>query len=149
VCSTRRAPILAAAGFEYRPLADYDERYADAYLIDALTGARTLLAKKQRGSMTWSPSGRYLLYFDGKDWNTVSVLDGKKANLTASLAVKFFNEDTDTPGMPGAYGNAGWTKDGKSLLIYDCYDIWRVSPDGTAAKDITAGYGRAHDLRLR
>ena len=86
---------------EYRAMADYDERYADAYLIDAGTGARTLLAKKQRGSMTWSPSGRYLLYFDGKDWNTVSVPDGKKANLTASLGVKFFNEDTDTPSTPG------------------------------------------------
>ena len=141
--------VMGSDDREYRPLADYDERYADAYLIDAVTGARTLLAKKQRGSMTWSPSGRYLLYFDGKDWNTVSVPDGKKANLTASLGVKFFNEDTDTPSTPGAYGNAGWTKDGKSLLIYDRYDIWRVSPDGTGAKNITAGYGRAHDLRLR
>ncbi len=99
--------VMGTDDREYRRLADYDERYADAYLIDALTGARTLLAKKQRGSMTWSPSGRYLLYFDGKDWSTVSVPDGKKANLTASLGVKFFNEDTDTPGTPGAYGNAG------------------------------------------
>ena len=62
--------VMGSDDREYRPLADYDERYADAYLIDAATGARTLLAKKQRGSMTWSPSGRYLLYFDGKDWNT-------------------------------------------------------------------------------
>jgi dipeptidyl aminopeptidase/acylaminoacyl peptidase len=141
--------VMGSDDREYRPLADYDEHYADAYLIDAVTGARTLLAKKHRGSMTWSPAGRYLLYFDGKDWNTVSVPDGKKVNLTASLGVKFFNEDTDTPGTPGAYGNAGWTKDGKSLLIYDRYDIWRVSPDGTGAKNMTAGYGRAHDLRLR
>ena len=95
---------------EYRAIADYDERYSDAYLIDAGTGARTLLAKKQRGSMTWSPSGRYLLFFDGKDWNTVSVPDGKKANLTASLGVKFFNEDTDTPSTPGPYGSGGWTQ---------------------------------------
>ena len=141
--------VLGTDDREYRPLADYDEHYADAYLIDAATGARTLIAKKQRGSMTWSPSGRYLLYFDGKDWNTISVPDGKKTNLTATLGVKFFNEDTDTPSTPGPYGNAGWTKDGKSLLIYDRYDIWRVSPDGTGAKNITAGYGRAHDLRLR
>ena len=35
------------------------------------------------------------------------------------------------------------------MLLYDRYDIWRVSPDGTGAKNITAGYGRAHDLRLR
>ena len=141
--------VMGSDDREYRAIADYDERYADAYLIDAGTGARTLLAKKQRGSMTWSPSGRYLLFFDGKDWNTVSVPDGKKTNLTASLGVKFFNEDTDTPSTPGPWGSGGWTKDGKSLLLYDRYDIWRVSPDGTGAKNITAGYGRAHDIRLR
>ena len=141
--------VLGTDDREYRPLADYDEHYADAYLIDAATGARKLLASKQRGSMTWSPSGRYLLTFDGKDWSSVSVPDGKKVNLTATLGIKFYNEDTDTPSMPGPYGSAGWTKDGKSVLIYDRYDIWRMSPDGSGAKNITAGYGRAHDLRLR
>jgi dipeptidyl aminopeptidase/acylaminoacyl peptidase len=134
---------------EYRPLADFDERYADAYLIDATTGARTLLAKKQRGTMTWSPNGRYLLYFDGKDWHTVSVPDGKKVNLTTGISSKFFNEDAYTPSIPGAYGTGGWTKDGKSILLYDRYDIWRVGPDGTGAKNITSGYGRSHNLRLR
>ncbi len=141
--------VMGSDDREYRPLADYDEHYADTYVIDAVTGGRKLLAKKQRGAMTWSPSGRYLLYFDGKDWNTLSVPDGTKSNLTAALPVKFFNEDTDTPSTPAAYGNAGWTRDGKSVLVYDRYDIWRVSPDGTGAKNITAGYGRAHDLRLR
>ena len=34
------------------------------------------------------------------------------------------------------------------MLIYDRFDIWRISPDGTGAKNITAGYGRAHDIRL-
>ena len=49
----------------------------------------------------------------------------------------------------GSYGTGGWTKDGKSVLLYDRYDIWRISPDGTGAKNITAGYGRSHDIRLR
>jgi len=62
---------------EYRPLADYDERYADAYLVDTTTGRRTLVAKKHRGTVTWSPSGRYLLAFDGKDWSTISVPMGR------------------------------------------------------------------------
>src|SRR5581483_2851756 len=48
-----------------------------------------------------------------------------------------------------AYGSAGWTKDGKWVLLYDRFDIWRVGPDGSGAKNITAGYGRQHDLRLR
>ena len=141
--------VLGTDDRQYRPLADWDEHYADSYVVDATTGRRTLVAKKQRGSLSWSPAGRYLLAFDGKDWSTISVPDGKTVNLTANLPVKFFNEDADTPGTPGPYGNAGWTKDGRAVLLYDRYDIWRIAPDGTGAKNITAGYGRAHDLRLR
>jgi len=141
--------ILGTDDREYRPLADYDEHYADVYVVDAATGQRTTLAKKHYGALTWSPGGKYLLTFDGKDWWTVSAPDGQKTNLTAAIPAKFFNEDDDRPQLPTAYGNGGWTKDGKSVLLYDRYDIWRVSPDGTAAKNVTAGYGRTHDLRLR
>ncbi|MGA2267066.1 MAG: prolyl oligopeptidase family serine peptidase [Bryobacteraceae bacterium] len=141
--------VLGSDDREYRPLADYDERYADAYVIDATTGARKLVAKKHRGTLTWSPSGRYLLMFDGKDWSTISVPDGKTVNLTAGLPVKFWNEDTDTPGTPASYGSAGWTKDGQSVLLYDRFDVWRVSPDGAGARNITGGYGRKQNLRLR
>ena len=141
--------VLGADDREYRRLADFDDHYSDAYVVDAVTGTRKLVARKHRGTMTWSPAGRYLLFFDGKDWNTISVPDGKTVNLTANLPVKFWNEETDTPSTPGAYGNAGWTKDGKSVLLYDRYDIWRISPDGSGAKDVTAGHGRQHDLRLR
>ena len=133
----------------YRKADDYDEHYIDLYLVDATTGERRQIAAKSLGATTWSPSGRYLLNFDGKDWSTISAPDGKKVNLTAGLGVKFFNEDTDTPSIPNAYGSGGWTKDGKWVLLYDRYDIWRVSPDGSGAKNITAGYGRGHDIRLR
>ena len=141
--------VLGTDDREYRKGADYDERFSDAYVVDAATGTRKLVSKKNHGTVTWSPSGKYLLNFDGKDWNTISVPDGKVVNLTAHIPAKFFNEDTDTPSTPGPYGSAGWTKDGNTILIYDRYDIWRISPDGTGAKNLTNGYGRAHDLRLR
>ena len=141
--------VLGVDDREYRRQADYDERFSDAYVVDSTTGDRKIVAKKNHGMPTWSPSGRYLLSFNGKDWETISVPDGKTYNLTANLGVKFFNEDTDTPSTPGPYGSAGWTKDGQSVLIYDRFDIWRVSPDGSNAKNITAGYGRQHDVRLR
>ena len=141
--------VLGSDDREYRKNFDWDEHYSDAYVVDAATGQRKLVAKKHRGAMTWSPNGRYLLFFDGKDWNTVSVPDGATVNLTAKLPAKFFNEEYDSPSTPGAYGSGGWTKDGKSVLLYDKYDIWRVAPDGSGAKNITADYGRQHDLRLR
>jgi dipeptidyl aminopeptidase/acylaminoacyl peptidase len=132
----------------YRAQADYDEHYTDLYVLDGATGARKLVGKKQRGGATWSPDGRFLLTFDGKDWTTIAT-DGKTANLTGSLPVKFSNEEHDSPSTAPAYGSAGWTKDGKWVLLYDRFDIWRVGPDGSGAKNITAGYGRQHDLRLR
>ena len=141
--------VLGSDDREYRRLADFDERYSDEYVVDAATGKRTVVAKKAHGAATWSPNGRHLLIFDGKDWSTISVPDGKTTNLTAKLPVKFWNEEIDTPSTPGSYGTAGWTQDGKAVLLYDHYDVWSIAPDGTGAKNITAGYGREHSLQFR
>ena len=56
-------------------------------MIDAATGARKLAAEESHGASHRSrPTGRYLLMFDGKDWSTISVPDGKTTNLTAEPA---------------------------------------------------------------
>jgi dipeptidyl aminopeptidase/acylaminoacyl peptidase len=141
--------VLGSDNRDYRRAQDYGGRDSDFYLFDTNSGTSKLVAKKARGPFTWSPSGRYLLAFDGKDWNTVSVPDGKTSNLTSAIAAKFWNEEDDHPDTPPAYGSAGWTQDGKYVLLYDHYDIWRVAPDGSGAKNITAGYGRTHNLRFR
>jgi dipeptidyl aminopeptidase/acylaminoacyl peptidase len=140
--------VLGSDDRAYRRSQDYDERFSDVYVLDSATGTRKVVATKARGQLSWSPNGRYLLAFDGKDWSSISVPDGKAVNLTAALPTKFWNEETDTPSTPGAWGQANWTKDGKTILLPDQYDIWRVSPDGAGAKNITAGYGRAHNLRF-
>ncbi len=122
---------------EYRSMVEYDERYIDSYLVDNQTGQRTLLAKKHIGRVTWSPDAKYALFFNGKDWTTLSVPEGKTTNLTSRLGVRFWSEEHDSPGSPRAYGLAGWTKDGKFVLLYDHYDIWQIAPDGSSAKNIT------------
>jgi dipeptidyl aminopeptidase/acylaminoacyl peptidase len=134
---------------EYRSMVEYDERYADSYLVDNLTGSRKLVAKKHLGRVTWSPDSKYALFFNGKDWITLSAPEGKSVNLTSALGVKFWTEEHDSPGSPAPYGQAGWTKDGKSVLLYDHYDIWQASPDGSGAKNITAGMGRREHLMFR
>ncbi len=133
----------------YRPLVEYDTRYMDSYLVDTRTGARRPLLKKHIGRVTWSPSGKYVLYFNGQDWQTVSTADLKTAILNTKDGVKFWNEEYDEPGMPPAYGSAGWTKDGKYVLIYDEFDVWRFTPDGSEAVNLTAGLGRKSHLIFR
>jgi dipeptidyl aminopeptidase/acylaminoacyl peptidase len=140
---------LGADDREYRPMREYGERLSDTYLVDCESGARTLLAKKHVGTVTWSPGGKYALNFDGKDWLSMAVPSGKVTNLTSKLPVKFWFEENDTPSTPRAYGFAGWTKDDRYLLLYDHFDVWQVSPDGSSAVNVTGGLGRKQNLELR
>ena len=57
----------------------------------------------------------------------LTVADGKITNMTKNLGVKFWREDHDSPSTAPPYGNAGWTKDEKYVLLYDHYDIWQVA----------------------
>jgi len=134
---------------KYRVISDYDPGFSDYYLIDTSDGSRKPIASKQRGNVSISPNAKYALYFDGKDWYSYSVADGTATNLTKDIPVHFYNEENDLPQTPGSYGIAGWTKDDKDVLVYDRYDIWQISPDGSRAKNVTDGVGRKDRTTLR
>ncbi|HVQ40377.1 MAG TPA: hypothetical protein VMS31_22740, partial [Pyrinomonadaceae bacterium] len=133
----------------YRSMSDYNPGLTDYYLVNTATGVRKQIGARQRFNISLSPNAKYALYFDGKDWNSYSVGDGKVVNLTQGLGARFFNEDNDTPSMPGPYGTAGWTKDDRDVLLYDRYDVWQVSPDGKGAKNLTDGVGRRQTTEFR
>jgi dipeptidyl aminopeptidase/acylaminoacyl peptidase len=133
----------------YRRLVGYDTSYSDVYLVNTGDGSRKQLRQKQQASMSWSPNGRYALFYDGKDWNTISIPDGRLVNLTKNLGVNFWQEDHDSPSTAPPYGNAGWTRDDKYVLLYDQYDIWQVAPDGSSAKNLTDGVGRKEKIQFR
>jgi dipeptidyl aminopeptidase/acylaminoacyl peptidase len=134
---------------EYRILVGRDSNYSDVYLVNTADGSRKLLLKKFQFPVTFSPGGKYAVFFDGKDWGSVSFPDCKFTNLTKSLGVAFWREDTDTPSVPGAYGNGGWTRDDKYVLLYDKYDVWQIAPDGSSAKNLTDGVGRKEKIEFR
>jgi dipeptidyl aminopeptidase/acylaminoacyl peptidase len=134
---------------KYRVMSDYDPGFADYYLVNTTDGSRKPLSAKLRGNYSLSPAAKYAIYFDGKDWNSYSIVDGRVTNLTADIKSQFFNEENDLPQTPGSYGLAGWTKDDHSVLIYDRYDVWQVSPDGSQAKNLTDGVGRKQKTALR
>ena len=134
---------------KYRVINDYDPGFTDYYLVNTSDGSRKSLLTKQRGNVSLSPNAKYAIYFDGKDWYSYSVNGGSTVNLTKDIKVNFYNEENDTPSTPGSYGIAGWTKDDADVLVYDHYDIWRVSPDGSAATNLTDGVGRKESTTLR
>lgn len=133
----------------YRRLQEYEGIYEDSYLVNTVTGERKLVAAKHPGHLTWSSDSRHTSFFDGKDWIAISVPAGESVNLTSKLGVKFGREDYDAAGRPPAYGLAGWTRDGHSVLLYDRYDIWRCRPDGTSCGNLTQGVGRKEHIVFR
>lgn len=133
----------------YRVMNDYDPGFTDFYLVNTTDGTRKLIASKQRTNYSLSPSAKYALFFDGKDWNSYSIAAGRLVNLTQSLNVRFYDEENDTPQTPGSYGIAGWTRDDRDVLIYDRFDIWQVSPNGGTARNLTDGVGRREKIELR
>src|SRR5262249_36440357 len=111
-------------------------------------GAHQPMLRKQQGFPSFSPNGKYALFYDSKDWNTFSIPDGKVTNLTKNLGVPFGVEEYDSPSTPPPYGVAGWTKDDKSVLLYDRYDIWEIASDGSRARNLTET-GRRDRVQFR
>jgi dipeptidyl aminopeptidase/acylaminoacyl peptidase len=135
----------------YRRMVDFDGNYADIYVVNTATGDRKLALKAFKGGggqgggggAAFSPDGKHLLWYKDKNWWSMSVPDGSPVNLTGNLNSAFFNDEQDTPDAPASFGNAGWTTDGKRVLLYDRHDVWSVSPDGGAAERLTNG-GPSH-----
>ncbi|MBS1823915.1 MAG: S9 family peptidase [Acidobacteria bacterium] len=143
------AAAIGSDDREYRSMVEFDERYSDYYLVNVDSGARTLIARKLRGGIATSPDGKYGVSFDGKDWWSIELGTSRRRNLTGSLGVAFHDEEYDSPGTPRPYGMAGWTKDSKSVLLYDRYDVWQFSPEGDTARLLTDGAGRKEKMQFR
>ena len=123
----------------------------DVYHVDPATGSRKLVAKKITGQAQLSPGGKFVVYFDQEHWHTYNVATGKVTNITASAVdVNFDQETWSTPGDPGAWGIAGWTKDDRSVLINDRFDVWDVDPTGAKVPVVlTDSLGRRENMTLR
>ena len=145
------ARVLGMSDMPYRMELSWDQTYSDVFLIDLKTGKpQKILEHWGSPGTALSPSGKYLLYFDERNghWYSYRTADGVRINLTEKLPVKF-QQDNDTPDLPGPYGAGGWTANDASLLLYDQFDVWEIKPDGTGARMITGGEGRRQHLAFR
>lgn len=118
---------------------------ADYAMVNVRTGETKPLMAASAHGVGLAPFGKFLVGFDGKDWFTISVPEGKRTNLTGKLKEKFFNEDHDVPADAPPYGIAGWTPDGKFILVNDRFDIWKLALDGSSAENLTK-VGRAQGI---
>jgi dipeptidyl aminopeptidase/acylaminoacyl peptidase len=115
---------------------------ADVYLIDLERGERTKI-KERLGDDRYvqqSPGGRYLLYVQDDHYWTVNVATRAVVNITKTVPAIFVDRESDaTIKQKPAFGVAGWTKNDEAVIVYDKFDLWRVTADGARATRLTAG----------
>jgi dipeptidyl aminopeptidase/acylaminoacyl peptidase len=115
---------------------------ADIYLVDLANGNRTKIQERLDDDyyVNASPSGRYLLYFHDDNYWTVNTATRTVVNITKGIPTVFVDRESDyTIKQKPAFGFAGWTKDDASVILYDKFDLWQVTPDGAHATKLTDG----------
>jgi len=113
---------------------------ADIQIADLTTGDRRPLKSKLTGSASVSPTGKYLLFNEGGHYWTMDLATQTTTNITRAVRTSFINLDADSTGPEKPmFGVAGWTKDDEAVVLYDEFDLWRVSADGRSATRVTSG----------
>jgi dipeptidyl aminopeptidase/acylaminoacyl peptidase len=130
--------------FLFNPLQNEPQAKRDApldiYIMNLTTGERKLVLQNQpAGGTSISICGEYLAYFKDRNWWAYDITSGLHKNLTKDLGVSFSDKESDWPEEPSPFGNPGWTAQDKTLFIYDKYDIWAISLDGSTAVRLTNG----------
>lgn len=148
-----RAHAVGRTDRPYRHLVDWDDYYADFYLIDLETGDRELVLERYLGEYPLlSPGGKYLTWYDGgaRAWFAHDIESRQRRMLTAEIPYPVHDELHDRPNAPGSYGTAGWTRDDEWLLIYDRYDIWAIDPEAQRPpQNLTSGLGRREGITFK
>jgi dipeptidyl aminopeptidase/acylaminoacyl peptidase len=131
---------------------DYNRPAADIYRVDTTTGVRTLMLKGQLtgpGVLGLSPDGRHFLYWKDNKIQAYALDSATTRTLGGSAAPSFVNTEDDHPGPKPSYGLAGYTPDGSAAIAQQRYDLWILPLDGSAAKNLTNGYGTKNEIRFR
>lgn len=132
-----------ATGRDYTPheqAAMFGPRLYDLYLIDTATGKRECIEEQLKYQLSSSPNGRHLLFLKGGHVWSHDVKSGKATNLTEHLETHFTNQEDDTlTEQKRPYANTVWLHDSSAFLLYDRFDIWKLTPDGSSAVKLTHG----------
>lgn len=122
---------------------------ADYYRVNLRTGKRTPIVKLVKRTMGYSPDGKYYALQKDSALHVVEIASNKLTNISKASRVQFMNLEHPYPHEKPPYGIAGWTKDGKSIVVNHKYDLWSLQLDGSGGKNITQGMGDAQEIQFR
>ncbi len=134
---------------KYRAEVSWGGSRGDYYRVDPQTGDRQLITAALGRPLGYSPDGKWFAFLKGEQLWAHNLDTGKTTNLSGLAPVNFVNEDDDHPYEKPAWGIAGWTKDGRGVIVNHRYDLWLLPLEGGTAMNLTAGEGDRQQIRFR
>ena len=126
---------------------------ADLYRVDLSSGERTKFADNVKRPVGYSPDGRYYLYQQVSEQDTVLMVydvdENDKTNISSSAPVSFFDKEHPYPHENPTYGLGGWTADKEHVIVNHKYDLWMLALDGSDAVNVTKGVGKKEQIEFR
>lgn len=133
----------------YRTEVQWGASKGDYYRVSTDNGERTLIDKALSRTMGNSPDGKWFLYLKDKKVFAFNTETGRNAQLAATDKISFIDVSDDHPYELPTYGVAGWTKDGKSVILNHQFDLYVVPLDGSKITNLTGGLGASEQTVFR
>ncbi len=133
----------------YRGEVSWGGSRADYYRVNTENGERTLIARALTRTMGTSPDSRWFLYLEKGHVMAYSLEAGKVSDICEAGPINFVDVDDDHPYEKPTYGVAGWSKDGRYVLLNHRYDVYAVPLAGGRTLNLTAGAGDRDSIRFR
>ena len=128
----------------------WDGWYRDLYLVNLKTGNRKLLEKRIYDHASISPLGKFVAYYNDKQWFLYDVAKDSLLNITESIGLPFHDVDWDIPAPAPSYGFLGWFENDDAFCVYDKFDPWMfLTGDGYSKFCMTLGEGRDIGAKFR
>ncbi len=102
-------------------------------IINLKTGEKEMVISDQGYTPSLSPSGEFLVWYNGNDSTWLGMATGtkEKINLTGQISNhKFYSDNNGSPYNPYPLGVIGWVKQDnqEKVIISSEFDLWLVDP---------------------
>lgn len=97
-------------------------------------------------TLSFSPCGKFILFFKDKNWQMYSTEQNVTVNLTKNIS-DFSNKTAQYNFNSFPHGFAGWTANDRSVVVYDEFDLWEFDTADYSFKKLTSG--RNQDIIYR
>ena len=132
--------------YERRDNIDGGQR-RDYYAIDLKTGTRTPIKKAAPYPFLPSPDGTKALFYDNGDYHIYDFVTGQTKAITPGAPTTFVDTEDDHNVDRPPVAPLGWSFDSRFVLLFDGWDVWRVSAAGGNFVNLT-GTGKRDRVRF-